>query len=833
MPVCRNKNPVSHDNNNSHSIRRRKHNNNSTSDYLQRVLYSQNSAHRRQNHNRYRHGGRTAHLVDTHRDTLKRRRNKDQKRDEYNNVASFMAKLRLAGGATLTASGSGSVIKQYPTSYQNYGPKPVLPPDYEETPTEVATESDENSEHGDIGDEAANYEKNDEVAEGHLGATREEEDHTTHDLAKQAEDFLGRLGPDLRALKLDKGKGKALEDTSESYRLVPILPSDLQLATTVPVQGEEVEHDGKTFSSQSPTQKVQGWQEKASRPERSLPQDSQPSDTPSRLPAYFVTGEAVSRPEVRYRDVQAPTSNGTCVNSCAPLDPLPFDPVYPLSSRLLPGARRELREEPDAVPHLRFEGDWLQGTTSREPGRQLPLPYRQDFSCIPVSMDTTPDLSDFVMDTSPDAEEIGVFTASELIPPQSMMDVQKTYTRAIPFSGPFESEPDWAFCSSRYSYPAISFDRYREASNPSMVDFQQESAPGSFTSTLRSALASSSAYDNQTSFPSPSRPSLLERLHSEMPLPLSSQNLFHGPIGPVLEEAEEAHTATAPPSSIAFERRPTALNPLMADAQSRFEPDPVRNSSSMSKTFLKPIWDGTQRDQAENVTDTHRCYACGQVTPSSSQERPSLNRLSPHHPTVEEEAEEKEDVESSIVDLAEEQGAWWDMIFESSWPRDNAEWTRKTFGETIVDVTRPARTHIVSMARNRARSSVLCRESRDKSLDYNTGRSLERFEEQVKERVNAEDLERSYSSYAAFKLQQQQFDSLKKPKASIRHSETRRSSRRSAKQPYKYIYTSSSARRSRQQVSSSRTTSRLTGSPFGRALADLVSFVPRFPLFSF
>ncbi|KAL0068141.1 hypothetical protein AAF712_004801 [Marasmius tenuissimus] len=755
MPVCRNKNPVSHDNNsNSHSTRRRRQNHNSTSNYLQRVLYSQNPAHRRQTHNQYRHGGRTAHLADTHRDTLKRRRNKDQKRDRYDDVASFMAELQLAKGATPTASGSG--VKQHPTSYQNYGPKPVLPADYEETPTEVATESDANSEHGDIGNETANYEKNDEVEEGHLDTTREEEDHTTRDLAKQAEDFLERLEPNLR---IDKGKGKALEDDFESYQLVPNLPSDLQFATTVPVQREEGEYDSKAVSSQSPTQKVEGWLEsqvKTSQSEHSFPRNSQPFDTPSRLPSYFVAGEAVSLPEIGHRDVPAP------VDPWAPLDPQLFNPIYPISSRLLPGARREAREESDDVPHLRFQGGWLQGTTSREPVRQLPLPYRQDFSCIPVSMDTTPDLSDFVMDTSPDAEEIGVFTASELIPPQPMTDVQKTHTRVAPFSGPFESEPDWASCPSQYSYPTTSFDRFREASNPFMANVQHESASGSFTSSRYSTLASSSAYDDQTSSTSPSRPSLLERLHSGMPFPLFAQkNIFHGPAGPVLEEEEEAHTATAPPNSTAFERDTTILNPLMADAQSPFEPDPVRNSSSMSKTFLKPIWDGTQHDQAEDVADTHRCSACRQVTPSSSHDLPFLDRLSPQHPMVEEEAEEKEDVGSFIVDLTEEQRAWWNVISESSWPQVNTDRTRKTFGETTVDVTRPARTRIVSMVGKRAQSSVLCRESRDGSLNYNTGRSLERFEEQVTERINAEDLERSYNSHAAFRLQQQKFDFTK------------------------------------------------------------------------
>ncbi|KAJ8091142.1 hypothetical protein PM082_024623 [Marasmius tenuissimus] len=261
MPVCRNKNPVSHDNNsNSHSTRRRRQNHNSTSNYLQRVLYSQNPAHRRQTHNQYRHGGRTAHLADTHRDTLKRRRNKDQKRDRYDDVASFMAEPQLAKGATPTASGSG--VKQHPTSYQNYGPKPVLPADYEETPTEVATESDANSEHGDIGNETANYEKNDEVEEGHLDTTREEEDHTTRDLAKQAEDFLERLEPNLR---IDKGKGRRWRMIlSRISGLVPNLPSDLQFATTVPVQREEGEYDSKAVSSQSPTQKVEGWLESQS-----------------------------------------------------------------------------------------------------------------------------------------------------------------------------------------------------------------------------------------------------------------------------------------------------------------------------------------------------------------------------------------------------------------------------------------------------------------------------------------------------------------------------------------------------------------------------------------
>ncbi|KAF9269393.1 hypothetical protein L218DRAFT_952999 [Marasmius fiardii PR-910] len=323
--------------------------------------------------------------------------------------------------------------------------------------------------------------------------------------------------------------------------------------------------------------------------------------------------------------------------------------------------------------------------------------------CTPTPMDTIPDLNNYyVMDTSPDPEELGVFTASDFIPPQPMQGVVVTPATSAS-NAPSETGP------------------YRALSNPFAVASTLHPQWHSYTTDMSTSLCPLLI---------PAIP-LVQRSDDEPALSLPSDGYSHWTTG-----LNGLHS-----------------NPFLnaSRSQSQFQTEQPTSSSSSSafdnylssNPFLVPP--PRQESYHESPPSGH-WTTYGQMFPHQqpllSERFPMVNQgvEEPQGAGSSREKERETKIEPFIIEPCEEQEAWWDGI--SEWLRAKKSRSHWDFSPRnrvpVLDVTRPAHIRVTwrNISIRNASSSV------DNTVDVT--RSLENFDELLKRRVDTEMLRRSY-----------------------------------------------------------------------------------------
>ncbi|KAG7094874.1 hypothetical protein E1B28_005681 [Marasmius oreades] len=330
-----------------------------------------------------------------------------------------------------------------------------------------------------------------------------------------------------------------------------------------------------------------------------------------------------------------------------------------------------------------------------------PEPQPPAYYYTATPMDIIP-LSNDLMDTSPDPEEIDVFTASSLVPPQPMRDIQPTSTRVADVS------TISAFNISSTT-PSPSFDGYQMPSN-----------------------------------------SFVSKPQAQWHL-----NAIH----------------------------PRSLNvPAMRESYHSFPPPDWCTTCGQMLAFRQPF----PLSESMNLSaPNHRMEGVGDAT----------------------ETEKERDVEPFIIEACEEQEAWWDMT-AGLWTRATRSlWDSNSQNRvSVLDVTRPAHTRIIWRNRSTRRPFSSVDDTEDAT------RSLERFDEQLAQRVDTEALRRSYSAHAKV------LASENKRTNAHRQKQRTRGPHRSPKQIYKSP-----------RISQKRPYQRSFRTPIHRVLDDLTTIISRFP----
>ncbi|KAL0573641.1 hypothetical protein V5O48_008313 [Marasmius crinis-equi] len=696
--------------------------------------------------------GRTATLKELHHETLKNRQSRREAAKSYDDLAACMNALQIK-----------------PATYQHVGPPPPLPDDYEETPTEVATDNDERSEQD---DEKPKGQHEEEDEEGEGGDDEEEEEGGSleivvagntggekkreEDLQREAQAFLQTIIPDMPLVKVDKGKGKAREDASYQPALF-----DSQDHRRALVKLEFIEGSSRN------TQRAADRE-----PERPLTRQDRVKD---------------------WLDTQASQPSAPEGGSMETVNSH-LSPTRPFSRQDQVICR--LDSQPSAM------------SVSAPPASDLMVisPYSSFTTHL---MNTSPDLSDFLMDTSPDLDRIGVFP---------MEDVQHTTADVLDLSAPRNVFSGSTLSSHSRPETFRSLRGIPDPFMPSANNWPSSQSPS--VSVTPAAPSTSSAFDRHAhqsnAFMIGSQP----RQQSQITAPdrYASSNPFPVPTADKQDQILSScskHGQTSLFGGLLWPKKLSSSPPQPSAMSSTITPSD--RYSSLSNPFVVDSWlEAASTGHTYTPSSNHFLHPASEETRSQAipsylssasssswgapvRELPLLERLSPNYLGKQRDAEEEvarnaaqqEEVAPFVIGVTDEQGAWWDAVSGAPWSIED----RRAERVATLDVTRPARTRIVSR-RPFPRVQSLPKTTSD------AGRCLERFKEQLEQRVDIEELRCSYTFHAASKALQAD----KKKAKTLRRSQyyRTRSPSRSPKQPYKPP--SSPQRRSRQPAECSVST---------------------------